>query len=236
MRYTKEQIENTAKLIVEALYGQKNIDEAMEEVFSKDVAVYRNFKQNVKYLEMQMNGKTPHLATPHNWAKAIYKFLRDSDKLKFLDAMDRQVIYDAKYGTPSHTLKKWIKNQRQQHQIIIYPDEIDTQHNATLIEGAKKQVTVNIYERDPKARAQCIEHYGYDCSVCGFNFEKVYGQVGKDFIHVHHIKPLSEIKEAYSVDPVKDLRPVCPNCHAMLHKKIPAYSIEELKSLLEDNK
>ncbi|MEG0771017.1 MAG: HNH endonuclease, partial [Clostridia bacterium] len=64
---------------------------------------------------------------------------------------------------------------------------------------------------------------------------KIYGEIGKDFIHVHHLKPLNEIGEEYIVNPVNDLIPVCPNCHAMLHRKINAkyLSVEELKSLLK---
>ncbi len=66
----------------------------------------------------------------------------------------------------------------------------------------------------------------------GFNFRKYYGPTGKNFIHVHHLKPLSEVKDEYEVNPEEDLRPVCPNCHAMLHKKNPLYEIEELKKLI----
>ncbi len=112
MRYTKEQVDSTAKLMVEALYRQKTIDEAMEQVYSKEVKIYEHFKQYVGNLKKQLDGGTPHLATPCNWAEALYKYLKSDDKLKFLDAMDRQVAYDANYGTPSHKLKKWIKEQR----------------------------------------------------------------------------------------------------------------------------
>ena len=72
------------------------------------------------------------------------------------------------------------------------------------------------------ARKKCIEHYGAKCAVsnCGFDFEKLYGDIGKGFIHVHHLTQLSDIGQGYEVDPIKDLRPVCPNCHAMLHQKI----------------
>jgi len=115
---------------------------------------------------------------------------------------------------------------------IVYPDEIE---NQTLSEGAKKQVIVNAYERNPKARQECIKYYGAKCFICGFDFEKKYGEIGRGFIHVHHIKPLSEINEEYEVNPIQDLRPVCPNCHAMIHKKKPAYSIEEIQSLLVKN-
>ncbi len=61
---------------------------------------------------------------------------------------------------------------------------------------------------------------------------KFYGQIGEGFIHVHHLKPLSEIGQEYEVDPIEDLRPVCPNCHAMLHRKKPPYTIEQLKDLI----
>lgn len=103
-----------------------------------------------------------------------------------------------------------------------------------IIEGAKKQITVNSYERNPIARQKCLEHFGYNCSVCDFNFYEKFGEIGKDFIHVHHLREISLIGEDYTINPYEDLRPVCPNCHAMLHKKRPAYSIEELKNILKN--
>ena len=110
----------------------------------------------------------------------------------------------------------------------IHPDELNEPEE--LYEGCKKTVTVNAYERNPLARKKCIEHYGAKCAVpnCQFDFEKVYGDIGKGFIHVHHLTKLADIGQDYKVDPIKDLRPVCPNCHAMLHQKNPPYSIEEL--------
>jgi 5-methylcytosine-specific restriction enzyme A len=115
----------------------------------------------------------------------------------------------------------------------VYPDEIDSA--ITFQEGALKQVTINVYERNPEARAICIQRYGAICSVCEIDFEKKYGEIGKGFIHVHHIKPLS-ICKGYELNPVSDLRPVCPNCHAMLHKKKPEpFTIDELKAFLKGN-
>lgn len=113
---------------------------------------------------------------------------------------------------------------------ILLPEEMAA--TTTLIEGAVYRVPVNIYERNPKARRQCLSHFGYDCVVCGFNFATSYGKVGEDFIHVHHLTPVSEIGMEYVVDPVCDLRPVCPNCHAMIHRRIPAYTINEVRAFL----
>jgi hypothetical protein len=100
------------------------------------------------------------------------------------------------------------------------------------LEGATRRVTVNAYERSAAARAKCTDHYGTCCVVCGFAFSAVYGQIGDGFIHVHHLRPLAEIREGYEVDPIADLRPVCPNCHTMLHRRSPPYSPEELSALL----
>lgn len=65
--------------------------------------------------------------------------------------------------------------------------------------------------------------------VCGLDFELKYGEIGKGFIHVHHLRELSKLGRDYKVDPLRDLRPVCPNCHAMLHTKSPAILPEDLK-------
>lgn len=111
------------------------------------------------------------------------------------------------------------------------PEEVENQQG--LFEGATKQITVNAYERNPIARQKCLAYYGPICSVCGFNFSMKYGEIGNGYIHVHHLISLSKVGKEYQVDPVNDLRPVCPNCHAMLHKTEPAMSIDALKDLLQ---
>ncbi|MBD1910306.1 MULTISPECIES: HNH endonuclease [unclassified Leptolyngbya] len=138
----------------------------------------------------------------------------------FRDYTERFWRWQSKHQTP--------KTEPSSHH---FPDEVDT--TQAFREGAVKQVLVNTYERDPKARQRCIDHYGSSCVVCGFNFGKIFGPLGEGFIHIHHLRPIAEIGEEYEVDPVKDLRPVCPNCHAMIHHQSPALSIGEMKILLE---
>lgn len=100
-------------------------------------------------------------------------------------------------------------------------------------EGRRQIGIVTRYERDSKARVERIKHFGESCKVCGLSFQKRYGLIGSGFIHVHHLIPLSKRGAEYQVNPINDLRPVCPNCHAMLHKKTPPFSIDELKNILE---
>lgn len=96
-------------------------------------------------------------------------------------------------------------------------------------EGATRKISVNSYERSAEARQLCIEHHGCCCAVCGFDFEKVFGELGHGFIHVHHLKPLSEIRAEYRIDPIEDLRPVCPNCHAIIHRGAEMMILEDLR-------
>lgn len=110
------------------------------------------------------------------------------------------------------------------------PEEIDFPLD-NLREGAAKQITINAFERNQEARRKCLMHHGYHCAVCQFLFEQQFGEIGRNYIHVHHLVPISDIQVEYKIDPQKDLRPVCPNCHAMLHRKTPPYSIEELQEI-----
>ena len=97
------------------------------------------------------------------------------------------------------------------------------------VEGSMKQIVVNAYERDPRARRACIEHHGMRCAICRFDFGEFYGPEAEGFIHVHHIKPLNEIGKRYEVDPIKDLLPLCPNCHAFIHLGRETRDVEQVR-------
>lgn len=128
--------------------------------------------------------------------------------------------------------EEWFEFLRTQD--IRYNPFIETlDATKTFVEGASTQVLQTRYERNIQARKECLKYYGYSCTVCNFNFEKYYGGIGYQFIHVHHLTPLATATPKNKVNPIEDLRPVCPNCHAMLHKDNPPLTIEELKSYLK---
>ena len=110
------------------------------------------------------------------------------------------------------------------------PDEIPVRE---YTEGTVRQVEVNVYERDRAAQQACISYYGLACVVCGLMFEERYGALGADYIHVHHLIPISEIADSYKVDPIQDLRPICPNCHSMVHRRYPPLALEDLRRELK---
>ena len=119
------------------------------------------------------------------------------------------------------------RKPKKQPPANYYPDE---RH---MREGARKQVSVNKYERSATARQRCVQEYGERCCVCGFSFRKTYG-MDQELIHVHHVRPLSTVGDRRP-DPVRDLRPVCPNCHAVIHsrKGNRPFCIEEVQAFLE---
>ena len=151
-----------------------------------------------------------------------------------LQALSLHIDYYQDISHANVVSQKKILNQYLDKYDLFYDQyfEEKIENDEKFKEGLTKQITVNIYERNPIARAKCIEHFGAICKVCDFDFEQKYGVIGKGFIHVHHIVDISLIKEEYEVDFTKDLIPVCPNCHAMMHKRKPAYQIDELKMQL----
>jgi 5-methylcytosine-specific restriction protein A len=102
--------------------------------------------------------------------------------------------------------------------VISHPQKGKNRRSESFKEGGAQALHRTFYERNPEARRECLEHYGYTCAVCGFNFENVYGEVGKGIICVHHKVPISRFKgEEHIVSPTEDLIPVCHNCHAIIH-------------------
>lgn len=101
-----------------------------------------------------------------------------------------------------------------------------------LPEGARTRVEVNQYERSPVNRAACIATYGARCQACGFDFGEAYGPLADGYIEVHHIVPVSQMGGGYLVDPVRDLVPLCANCHSVVHRRDPPIGLEALKELL----
>jgi len=104
----------------------------------------------------------------------------------------------------------------------------------SFVDGVARQITVNSFERNPAARAACIAAHGVRCRVCDFDFESVYGEIGRGYVHVHHVRPLAEVRSAHDIDPTTDLVPVCPNCHAMIHRYPSAISVDALKLMVQD--
>lgn len=112
----------------------------------------------------------------------------------------------------------------------------EIEENVTYIEGATKAHLISSFERDANVRKKCISYYGCVCQACGFDFYNKYGEAAQGYIEVHHKLPLSTLRSNYVVDPINDLVPLCSNCHSVVHRKIPPYTVKELKIMITHQK
>jgi predicted HNH restriction endonuclease len=104
-------------------------------------------------------------------------------------------------------------------------------------EGGKKRRFTNYYERKPKLRLAAIRCHGMKCNICGFDFEETYGDRGKQYIEVHHLRPVSSLAKRTRVDPKTDMTTVCSNCHRMIHRRTDdVLSLKSMRTLLETRK
>lgn len=172
----------------------------------------------------------------------LEKIYEEYGAQKLETALNAYMMHIEYYEDKRHTNRHIERNIHQKFLNIIdenqyFENDIELveslKGNNVYYEGDVEQVIINKYSRSKSARQDCIAKYGTKCSVCGFKFEDWYGELGEGFIHVHHLVPISSVKEMKKIT-CDDLRPVCPNCHAMLHKG--ELSIEALKTIIENNK
>jgi len=130
-------------------------------------------------------------------------------------------------------------DQKAINEVELVEDD-DPYTSVVVKTGKEGKITyhyVATYERKPQNRTAAIKIHGCKCMACGFDFEKEYGELGKGFIEVHHVKPLYTLNDEIEVDPRNDLICVCSNCHRMIHKKRGSVlSLEELIDILNAQK
>lgn len=148
-----------------------------------------------------------------------------TENLKYLAEFYDSKIYK---GKQQATLTEFEKEARKAKQATsktkaepttAMPDPLaPADEGEPLTEGRVQQVTVTRHERNPRLRQLCLQHYGYVCQVCGMNFEQVYGEIGKEYIEVHHLNPIADTDGEHALDPHEGLVPLCSNCHSMIHR------------------
>ena len=110
-------------------------------------------------------------------------------------------------------------------------DYLQPAENEPLTEGKIRQVSLTIHERNRKYRQICLAEHGYVCAACGMDFEKFYGEIGREFIEVHLLERIADTDGEHEIDPKTDMVPLCSNCHSMIHRKKGGkpFTLDELK-------
>ena len=165
------------------------------------------------------------------WPEDWKTFSCDINKIPLTDDND--------WANHTDVICEWIKHSVNLmislltiKEVEPYSSDVVAEPMMSQTEGNKYSVIVNKYERSSINRELCLEMKGYSCNICGFNFKEKYGSIGKQFIEVHHIVPVSQIGPGYKINIEHDLIPVCSNCHSMIHKKTPPFAPSELKDMI----
>lgn len=138
-----------------------------------------------------------------------------------------------------YLVDEYIKTERTENdnnEAEPLKDDLESRVIVTGKEGKRIAYYTTKYERKPQNRDAAIRIHGYRCAVCGFDYAERYGDLGKGFIEVHHIKPLYSLDEEITPDPATDMVCLCANCHRMIHrKKGDIMTVEELRTIVESH-
>jgi len=132
---------------------------------------------------------------------------------------------------PAHFDSASIERNDANKTLMVQPSK-----DNDFYEGAIKRISVEVRERDASARMACIEYHKCKCAICEFDFGIFYGLEADGFIHVHHIEKLGDSNGQRKVDPIKDLIPLCPNCHSVVHLRKKPYTVEEVRKMIQTAK
>jgi hypothetical protein len=195
----------------------------VDDIKMTGVQVYRRLRKDNVQFEKLSTGKPDTIL---NWiirsGKYVWKRFTSLNETITAIKQAKNVCVD------SH------KNKLIEIENIVQSDINSLQLEEEHFEGRETERHSVYHERNPKLRAAAINFHGTKCLACGFDFKKKYGMHGSDYIEVHHLRPISEMKKQEIVDPEKDMTVVCANCHRMIHrKKDKILPIEELKNMIK---
>ena len=227
---------NRLKVSEEHILIRQALMKFAQEVLGRSPKTAKDYTESMerflpRFMEKYMNIKVYSIYDVHDleFLQNIHDQIKNKQEWKEYNAR--------KHGC---TFTSGLKCYIEFHQSDYYPFKrynnvaqvpVSAEYTSVHVEGKVYESHSVGFERNQKAREECLKYYGCKCSVCGFDFEKEYGELGRGFIEVHHIVPLSTIRDEYVVDPIRDLRPLCSNCHSMVHRREPVVSVVDLKNM-----
>ena len=209
-----------------------SLPEALKNAFETSVDGRISVTRYVKNLKENHNFSREIDPTGSDFTKRLYKESLE----KVLETVPEE--YENDFYRGYHWNCEVIERIRNASKYEINWDEETVQEEtAGTTEGKRTVYYTTKYERSSKNREAAIRIHGTKCMICGFDFGQKYGELGKGYIEVHHIKPLATLEQEVVINPETDLICVCANCHRMLHRfKNYIVTVEELKYIVDDNK
>ena len=195
-----------------------NQSDSMCRTLSQDVP---NF---LKKHEFQPDFESIFMTNDKTYVNTLVQIIENNPLFKFEDSQAGNSL--------SSSLKQYIRFLSSKYDPRSDEYKRDNEDIGKHADGKVMCGHLTTFERKKCNRDACLAKHGYKCQVCGFDFEEHYGELGRHFIEVHHIVPLSTIRREYIINPETDLIPLCSNCHSMIHRfSNEAMPINEFKKL-----
>lgn len=212
-RYSDKQIQ---KVIVGYLFNNKSHRQLDDEVLGLDSKKSLGYKSMALLHHLGLVDSHKNIFRDYSLENAIHILIeKDCNQLASLLLMDSKII----------------SNEESTD------EELDNVVSVVGVEGKRIEYYTYKYERKPKLRKLAIRMHGCKCKTCGFDFEDAYGELGREFIEIHHIKPLYSLTEEAEVNPSTDLVPLCSNCHRMIHRsRSKIITVAELQKIIDVQK
>lgn len=153
--------------------------------------------------------------------------------------LDKEIFYEYASIEKRTDLKVIAANIKASIDIkIVTATSLLQEDDPIAYEGSISYRWHKVIERNPaivekKKRSILNAHGKLACEICDFDFERVYGELGKGFIECHHKIPLSQIDHE-TPTLLSDLSLVCANCHRIIHRNIETHSFEQIKKQIRD--
>ena len=214
-RKSEEQSEEIIRFAEERLPGfiRTHFDPNFENIYAlTECEVYKDWRESVFEIP---EAKQENESANDQYTETL-KLLADFYDSTTYKGKQKAVLTEFEKGYKKPKIKSAAKPTKPQPKPDPMLPQQDEQEELT--EGRIRQVNVTRHERNGKLRQLCLAHYGYVCQVCGMNFEQRYGEIGKDFIEVHHLNPIADTDGEHALDPEEGLVPLCSNCHSMIHR------------------
>lgn len=210
----------------EILHGRN--DDKFSQIV-RNLVSHHTLDQRMKYTTL---GNTRTTNTTHKLTKHGEAYLKEN-----ISSLESLLSNNLGYLETLGGITAITQSQTSGRKIFIYDE------NIFISEGRRRAASTQTYERSKKLRDIAIEHYTVDgriiCAACRFDFYKEYGDIGRGYIEMHHQKPIFQYEETdfsrVISDALKDLIPLCSNCHRIIHrKKGNPLSLQELRKILSD--
>ncbi|MCM1399194.1 MAG: HNH endonuclease [Clostridium sp.] len=196
-----------------------------DQVRLSETAYIRNLQENHHFDKRELSGVNDYMT---RWYKTSYEDVLSTVPKQYVSDFNRGYHWNCNLVARIRSSETYENNLSNETHYVVAESQT---------EGKKTGYYTTKYERNSHNREEAIRIHGTRCMICGFDFQEVYGELGKGYIEVHHIEPLSSLDEETVINPATDLICVCANCHRMLHRfRSYIVSVDELKNIVEDNK